>query len=283
METKNNEITVNGDRGDGEGNTKLPRVNQLKSWCFTFNNYNFDDILILETLFKSICVKYVFQEETGTNGTKHLQGVICLKKAMRWTEFNLNKSIHWEKTKSVNDAINYCQKDDTRTGKIYSMGLPPKLKVIDKLRNWQQSICNLINDEPNDRTINWVYDKDGNCGKTVFSKYLYSKYKCIIATGGAYNDVACILAECVKNGFDLNDKFTFIMNVPRSVDKISYKAIEAVKDGLITSPKFNSQTLVFNCPHVWIFSNEMPEISRLSKDRWMIYNIIDDKLVLSAL
>ena len=39
---------------------------------------------------------YAFQEETGEQGTPHLQGIISLKKKMRDTEFNLPSKIHWE-------------------------------------------------------------------------------------------------------------------------------------------------------------------------------------------
>jgi len=80
--------TCGDDRREGNCNTKIPlkkdirkRENQLTNWFFTFNNYTADDILLLETKFKTICKKYVFQEEIGLKcGTPHLQGSIHLKK-----------------------------------------------------------------------------------------------------------------------------------------------------------------------------------------------------------
>lgn len=71
-----------------DGNTKSSRVKsqqplQLKQWFFTFNGYLESDILLMEERFKEICFKYVFQEEIGENGNKHLQGNIWLLKKMR--------------------------------------------------------------------------------------------------------------------------------------------------------------------------------------------------------
>jgi hypothetical protein len=266
-------------RGNTKTLTQKERNNQLSKHFMTFNNYTKSDIdTILDTMVP-ICKEFCFQEETGENGTKHLQGCFLLKKKMRWTEFGLPKKIHWEKIINWKSAVAYCSKDDTRTGEVYTQGLPKKLKIIKVLRTWQQDVCNIIKEEPDDRTIHWVYDKTGCMGKTVFSKYLYAKTDAVIATGGGNKDIACMLALLQKNGRDLNDKTTFIFNFPRSTEGISYKALESVKDGLMTSTKYETTTLVFNCPHVICFSNELPIMDKLSEDRWSIWTILDDKLV----
>lgn len=59
--------------------TSPPQPNQLKNWFFTFNNYTEADIEILESKFKKICKKYLFQKEIGHNNKiPHLQGNITL-------------------------------------------------------------------------------------------------------------------------------------------------------------------------------------------------------------
>jgi len=267
----------------GEGNTKTsPKKKQsiqMIKHFFTFNNYTKSDIdTILETI-EPISISFCFQEETGESGTRHLQGCIKLKRKMRFEEFKLPKQIHWEKVISWEHAVKYCSKEETRTGLIYSKGLPKELKLISKLKNWQQTIINMTNEEPDDRTINWIYDKIGCMGKTTFSKYLYAKTDAIIATGGGNKDIACMLAGVAEEGRDLNEKTTFVFNFPRCTEGVSYKAIESVKDGLITSTKYHSETLVFNCPHVFIFSNEKPLIHKLSMDRWKLWTIVDEELV----
>lgn len=272
---------------NSEGNTKTSssannkRVNQLKQWFFTWNNYGDDGVERLETKFKEICKSYVFQEETGENGTPHLQGCIVLKKAMRWSEFKLPKEIHWEKTISQQSAEDYCSKEGTRTGKQYIYPPPPrKLKIIETLKPWQASVVKSIDEEPDDRTINVIYDDKGNNGKTALCKYLTVNGRIIIATGGRYEDIAQILASAKKEGFDLNEKFTFILNIPReqSMKKISYKGLESIKDGLMTSSKYESSTMVFNSPHIWVFCNNLPVLENLSSDRWRLWHIEDDEL-----
>jgi len=259
---------------------------QLINHFFTWNNFPENAAEILETVFKKFCRRWIFQEEIGASGTAHLQGSIeCIKKT-RWEQFKLPSTIHWEKTRNVECAMSYCQKEETSTGKRWQYPRPrATLKTISALKPWQQSVVDKLEEEPDDRTVNWVFDYEGCMGKTVFSKYLVATKDTIVATGGSNKDIACLIAMLIKPdkhgepGRDLNEKTTFVFNFPRSTEGISYKAIESVKDGLMTSVKYESQTLVFNCPHVWIFSNELPDQTKLSKDRWKIWTIIKGELV----
>lgn len=273
---------------------KGKRGNQIISHFMTWNNYPLDGVEILERYFQPLVKNYCFQPEISKSGTPHLQGVFNLKKAMRWSEFDLPKSIHWEPTRNVIGSDKYCSKDDTRDGPdthrwpraVKKPLAPPKatLRVIKELRPWQQSIVDIVTPEPDERTVHWVYDEEGCMGKTVFSKYLFKTQNAIIATGGAARDIACLLAGLTKStptkpGRNLDEQTTFIFNFPRSTEGISWKAIEMVKDGLITSSKYESCTLAFNCPHVICFSNELPDKSKLSDDRWKIWTIKDMELI----
>jgi len=282
------------EQGSGNGNTKsLPpkttkvankkvktQGKQLKRWFFTFNNYLPADIDILETRFKQICEKYIFQEETGESGTPHLQGCVFLKKKMRWSEFFAKdyNGISYSEMRNETASIQYCCKEETRTGKVYKWGFPRELEIITNLYPWQQDIYNKCLEEPNKRSIIWIYDPEGNNGKTALCKFLTVKTNAISATSGSAKDIACILAMCVKNGKNLNDLTTFIFHYARTSEHISYKAIESVKDGYITSTKYESGTMVFNCPHCLVFSNELPEVDKLTADRWEIYYIYDKTL-----
>lgn len=88
-----------------------------RNWCFTLNNYTEEDINSLKT----DDYEYVFQEETGEQGTKHLQGLICFKNPMSLSSLKkINNKAHWEKCKNKKASIKYCTKEDTRTGNIYS-------------------------------------------------------------------------------------------------------------------------------------------------------------------
>lgn len=259
---------------------------QLVKWFFTFNNYFPADIDILETKFRTICNKYIFQEELGENGTPHLQGCIFLKKKMRWSEFFPKdyNNIHWEEMRNEKASIAYCCKDETRVGNIFKWGFPRELDIITNLFPWQETIYRKCLLEPDKRKIIWIYDPKGNNGKTALCKFLTIKVNAISATSGSAKDIACILAMCVKNGKNLNDLTTFIFHYARTSEHISYKAIESVKDGYITSTKYESGTMVFNCPHCLVFSNELPDIDKLTKDRWEVYTLNDNKeLILLSL
>lgn len=256
--------------GDAEiGNTKSQsRVNQLSKWCFTLNNYSLMDIENLETKFKEICKKYVFQEEIGKCGTPHLQGAIWLKKAMRWSEFKLNDKIHWEKMKNEEASIRYCQKSDTakKDSKPYTFGFPKPIKIIENLKPWQKEIEDLYKTEPDGRTVNWYWESEGGVGKSSFCKYMYVKYGAITIQGGKLADIMNIVFN-----LNMDEVKMLLIDVPRNNgNNISYSAVECILNGMITNTKFETGVKVFNAPHIVIFSNYEPDESKLSMDRWKI-------------
>lgn len=263
------------------GNTnKAPRQeNQLKSWFFTFNNFTRpDDIEILETVFKKICYKYIFEVEVGEEGTEHLQGVIFLKNKMRWSEFKLSDKIHWEGTKNNEKAIKYCQKDyqEGKTKEIFFFGMKLKkpLKLISPDRLYQKEILEIISKEPDDRKIHWFYEDIGNVGKSQFTKYLVNKYDAIFIDEGKKADLMNHTLTAYQNDNDLS---LFIIDIPRdNFNKVSYKSLEAIKNGMIYSPKYEGGQCLFNSPHIIIFCNYPPETSKLSLDRWDIREIQKD-------
>ena len=59
-----------------------------------------------------------------------------------------------------------------------------------------------------------------------------------------------------------------------------YELIEQVKNGRTLAGKFDSKELKFHTPNIIVvFSNEMPDVDQLSKDRWKIFQIRDDELL----
>lgn len=101
------------------GNTS--KRNRCRSWFFTFNNYTNESIDRLIKQFIILKIIYVFQEEKGASGTKHLQGVIKSDNQISFTTLkDIEPKCHWEKTKHWEKAIEYCSKSNTRNGKFYS-------------------------------------------------------------------------------------------------------------------------------------------------------------------
>lgn len=266
----------NGDNGDAvDGNTN-PRVSQLVKWFFTFNNYIENDIGELERVFQRICIKYVFQEETGEEEkTPHLQGSIWLKKAMRWSEFKLPKCIHWEKLRNEEASIEYCQKEKTRTGRIFKWGWPKPIKVIEELYDWQKEAKEILLtscEETTNRNVYWWWESTGNKGKSAFCKYMAVKHKTTVIQGGKLADIMNIIFNT-----DMDKCNSIIIDIPRcNKNNVSYAAIECILNGMITNTKYETGVKIFNPPQLLIFANFEPEfgIYNLSSDRWNIREIV---------
>lgn len=254
------------------GNT-IPKkqISPAKHWCFTLNNYTDSDI---NEISSNIHIsKYIFQEEKGQNGTPHLQGYIEFMSKIRPKEM-FNDKIHWEKTKDIKASIKYCQKEDTRVGKIYTKDIKIeenlKLLNLSELYEWQSDIVSKCLEEPDDRTINVIVDIKGNKGKTKLCKLLCARYEAICVSGKSADIKYAIVKYKEDKG--VYPKIVLI-DVPRcNKDYINYEAIEKVKDGLFFCGKYESCQVIMNCPHLFVFTNEYPDVSKMSVDRW---NIID--------
>lgn len=253
-----------------EGNTKTSanRVNQCKRWCFTYNNW---DQVGLDKCLKVFGENgdYIIGKEIGDSGTKHLQGYIELKKAMRWTEFGLPKEIHWEKCKGDRAAnVSYCSKDNDFVYKGLGITKPVKVLSDDKLYDWQKDIVRIIKSEPDDRTIHWYWEKTGKAGKSTFTKYLAIKFGAV-PIEGRKNDILYAAA--------MFESDIYIMDLERTMeDYVSYGAIEKIKNGCYLCAKYESKPVVRNNPHVIVFANFAPDLSALSVDRWHIVEITPD-------
>lgn len=250
----------------GVGNTKRPPASI--HWCFTYNNYSEEG---KEKLLARLAPhKYVFQEED--EGTPHLQGYVAFAKKMRPLEYVGIPEIHWEKCRSPKNAIAYCSDEQKRKGEIWSnLPIQKPLKLITELRQWQQNTLELLEKEPDDRTIYWIWDEHGGTGKSVFAKYLCATKNAIILSGKGSDMKYGIISYIEKHGAAPD---IIVIDIPRSnLNFLSYTGIEEIKNGCFFSPKYESGMCLFNCPHVVCFANERPVIEYMSEDRWKIKNI----------
>lgn len=266
------------------GNTKRPSPS--KHYCFTLNNYKESDI---KNIIGSIGSdgsrfgtepKYIFQEETGEDGTPHLQGYVNFDRKVRPIGlFNWEGSerIHWEKCRSPKHAINYCKKEETRTGNVYTnIEFPEEVVVIDEqnLKTWQRNVINIVEGDRDPRKIHWYYDYEGNTGKTQLSKYLVVKHKALILSGKSSDMKYGVISYMQKHN-GIAPKI-IIFDIPRcSKEFISYQGIEEVKNGLFFSGKYESDMCVYNPPHVVCFANDVPDFTKLSRDRWEVTQIVN--------
>ena len=258
----------------GAGNThSAPKLSKSqvplrKIHFFTINNYTTKFLDGLLDYFNNKSLKYQIQEETGENGTPHLQGVVMFSKELRSTCWDPKSLGHYEKLIGKwEDAVIYCSKFETRTGKQFSKGLPKPIKIIENLYEWQKQIETIYLGEPDDRKIYWFWENKGNIGKSAFVKYMVVKYKCLFCDGGKKAD----LINLVFNN-DMDECKCVIWDLPRSSKgSISYASLEAIKNGMVCNTKYETGVKFFNSPHIFVFANFPPDKpEELSDDRWEI-------------
>lgn len=253
------------------GNTK--RAPRFRSYCFTLNNYSKDDIeYLIDTFDNEEGCRYVFQEETGMNGTPHLQGIFNFKhpKVFEYAK-NLHTKMHIEKCRNLKCSINYCSKGETRTGLIYHKGFNINTRQVEviktsELYNWQINLKNELYQEPNKRKIIWYCDEIGNSGKSEFTKYIYYNFNHVfIFENGKKNDITFRLLKSKET------PNICILDLSRSNEGfISYDCIESLKNGRLISGKYEGGFKYIPTPHVIVFANFEPNEEKLSKDRWDI-------------
>lgn len=250
-----------------EGNTKLPRCVPGKYWAFTLNNYEDDDVANLAKKFTEKKLEYLIGEEIGEEGTPHLQGFLRREKIMRPMEMIGDKRIHWEKCGgSEMDNQRYCMKD----GKYVTNMRVVKDVVKERgALDWQEEIIELCDKEPDDRSIHWYWDEEGNIGKTKLAIHLALKYgKRFLYVNGKASDIKCAIAQ-------MKDKPKVVVwGIPRTKQEyVDYAALEEVKDGIFFSGKYESGMVIYPNPHVIVLCNFPPETNKLSADRWIIKNL----------
>lgn len=265
----------NRSKGD-EGNTNLSSPNKkqdapCKQWCFTLNNYEEKEYSFLISWLSSNS-KYIVGKEIGEKGTPHLQGYFNLRKKMRFTALiKINDRWHLEKKSkhsTEEDNIQYCSKDNDYVSNMY---IPRALNIIkfQDLYTWELEILQILKKPIDDRKIFWFWEPTGNIGKSTFTKYL-CHYHNAVPVEGKKND---ILYCCANFETDL-----YIFDFERSMEEyVSYGAIEKVKNGCFMCSKYESKPIIRNCPNIFVFANFEPDTSMLSKDRWVIKKLLDNR------
>ena len=249
---------------EGLGNTKT-RPNASLKWIMVLNNYTEDELSLLGSEVPKLCNKYIIGFEKGNCGTPHLQGYLHFKKKTRPIEAIKLNRIHYEKAKGDDlQNLEYCSKE----GNVFLQGgFPKPLKILSEelLFLWQKHILEEIKLEANDRSIIWYVDKIGGRGKSVFTKYLVHTRNALLLSGKGADMKYCLKNYIEKTG----EPNVIIIDIPRSsLNYISYTGIEEIKNGCFCSNKYESSMVLMNCPHIYIFANELPDYTQMSADRW---------------
>lgn len=261
-------------RYQGRGNTKLGR-----SFCFTLNNWTQSEYDTILAYFKSHKSQYIIGKEVGTKGTAHLQGYVRFAKSQKWDKIKeVCTRAHLEKAKgSIEQNYTYCSKDNNFTTNITNIRISTERLmriVLDaeykdvEWHSWQRHVLNTIELKPDKRKINFIIDYKGNTGKSYLCKYIAIVHDVILATGKSQD-----IFHAIKTFIEAKGRHPsiFLIDVPRyNVGYLNYGTIEQLKNGFIFSGKYEGGQFIFPIPHIFIFMNEMPDLTTLSEDRYDI-------------
>ena len=187
--------------------------------------------------------------------------------------------------KQVSAMDFYCTKIETRIdGPWYDASYqPPKKKVryegadlvcMDEPLLWQATVLDWIKAPADDRTIRWIWNEEGNAGKSKLIKYMCWKLGAAKIPLGTATQLKT--SVCDKGVHEV-----FLVDLPRvSGNQESardlFSALEDIKNGFVETAMYGKpRSLFMNPPHVFIFSNELPDLRLASADRWKVYSLKD--------
>lgn len=259
----------------------------LYVWDFTlkFAELNKDE-KVLKDILILICKKWTFQLEEGSSGYKHYQGRISLTKKKTisslisfFKEYPAFAGIRLSPcSNNAKGDVFYVIKFDTRIAGPWSdtdevIYVPRQIREMNGLRPFQQHIVDNA-DVWDKRTINMIYCKKGNLGKSLLVGYCRA-HKVGRALPPVNDQKDLLRMVC-----DLPTSRMYLFDMPRSMNKDRlyqfYSAVETIKDGYAYDDRYSFREKVFDCPNIWIFSNSLPDMELLSHDRWAIWTINDE-------
>lgn len=183
---------------------------------------------------------------------------------------------HYDRLGAEVDAVKYCTKTETRVWGPWVKGwcVPEKVTcmVCDKgPLPWQAEFIAELSAPPDDRQVIWIWDEKGHQGKSKLLKHLGMCLQWQLV-GGATQD--CFFA--IKNRL-YPEKGTgkpfkgLIFDYSRpdaDASHFNYTVMEKAKDGMIFNAKYESGAIYFNTVHVVVAANILPDMTKLTSDRW---------------
>lgn len=261
--------------------TSMKRVRGRK-WCLTLNNYEEEEMAQIHKALEGWMSKWIIGEEVGESGTPHLQIYFQVKNPISCSSIKkLNDRLHIEKAKgNLKQNYEYCKKEGKYKTNINEVDfLSPQeredLLILEeeykgvKWKNFQKEVLSRVGGKVNGRKIYWYYEEVGNVGKSFVSKFLSIKFKeGLICGNGKMADIFNQVNSNIAKGIFPK---IILVDIPRdSINYFNYGAMEKLKDGFFYSGKYEGGICRFRKPHIIIFSNDEPEYSKMSDDRYVV-------------
>lgn len=133
-------------------------------------------------------------------------------------------------------------------------------------RPWQSDLDQELDEtSEDDRKIIFIVDQQGNKGKSWFCRWFMTRNpdKTQVLGIGKRDDLTYVVDE---------RKSVYLFVVPRGqMEFLQYSVLEQLKDRMMMSTKYQSKTKTWkDNNHVVVFSNEAPDLEKMSADRFDI-------------
>lgn len=156
---------------------------------------------------------------------------------------------------------------------IDTLHVKPTRQIGQPRDGWQRELEQQLDGQPDERSITFIVDGDGNSGKSWMARYMLKKepMKTQLLRIGKRDDLA--------HSLDAR-KSIFIFDIPRGqLQYLQYNVLESIKDGYVFSPKYESVTkeLDHNC-HVVVMCNEAPDLTALTEDRYNVITVSEPRV-----
>ena len=239
-------------------------------WCATYELPKYDDIESCRNLRQSF--KYCSKEDHLCDFAAidadylhiHTQSYLS---SVRYSTL-CNTSYPYCRLQGAQRREFECRFREWKAVQQSNSGASENAKVV--LKPWQRAIINQLNCQ-DDRQVIWIYDSEGNSGKSFLATYLLREGKSFVVEGGSTRDLV----------FAYKDQPNVIFDFCRSQKEfVNYHAIEGFKNGRMFSSKYESNLRIFPSCKVLAFANFLPDWTKLSRDRWMCLDLSNDKFQL---
>lgn len=268
----------------------------LEFWAFTWNADDADVLVDRELLIQFLNErqwKFVFQLEKVTR--RHYQGRIRVdERRCKTTLLGLMEAGGFDVTQLtlLPESNNSVKKDglDFYVTKVTSRiegpwmdatYQPPVVPVVYKgddlecMQNptpWQRQLADMTMNKPCERTVHWIFNASGNAGKSKLQKWLCWKQGAKRIPLGTATQIKTAVVS-------VGARKCYVVNIPRVTgnqesQRDLFSALEEVKDGWVSSNMYGKdQELFMVPPHLFIFSNDLPDLNLASPDRWKIWSV----------
>lgn len=245
----------------------MPRGQHIQSTGMLNPYYGMTMTEIGKSLEEHGAERYVVGEETGDAGYEHWQIRVVFKKGHDKSEvIGWYPQVHVSETHEHN--FDYVEKE----GKFYRSWEKALKKYQEmKLWTWQYEVLEKVRNlkrKGDDRKIIVIVDTEGNSGKTTLAKHLTATHQ------GAYCPPMPEALDYMAWALAHSQAGTFLIDLPRADtekrNKAMWSAVEQMKNGYLYDKRNQWREKWIEPPQVIVFTNEEPDLSLLSSDRWMI-------------